>query len=178
MDDRCDEKVVSDAQKGNKQAYALLVRRYYRSVFAVCLGLLGNVDDAEDIAQDTMLKGFLRMKNLRRNDYFGQWILRIASNLCVDMVRRRRHVKAILAEYALGSACGGSSSEEIYRLQRGIRRLPQELRVPLVMYYFEDRGTEKIAKRLNISNSGVYQRIRAARKQLHNLLSEEVDNEQ
>ena len=52
MDDRLDENVVRACRQGDTASYALLVKRHYRHVFAVCLGILGNIHDAEDIAQD------------------------------------------------------------------------------------------------------------------------------
>ena len=58
MNDRCDMDLVVASRQGDKGAYAVLLERHYRHVFAVCLGILGNLHDAEDIAQDAMLKGF------------------------------------------------------------------------------------------------------------------------
>lgn len=176
MNDRSDESLAAACRDGDKSAYAFLVERHYKHVFAVCLGMLGNVHDAEDVAQDVMLKGFLKIKRLRNGEQFGKWILRIAKNLCIDLVRRQRHVKTILAGQVLQAQ---QTADENHDLQQGIRRLPQELRLPLVMYYFDDKSTESIAEKLSISHSGVCYRIRAARKLLHKLLTEEeVHNEQ
>ncbi|MCP4257618.1 MAG: hypothetical protein GY774_08860 [Planctomycetes bacterium] len=55
--------------------------------------------------------------------------------------------------------------------------MPQELRLPLTMYYFDGKNAKTIAEKLKISHSGACQRIRAARKQLHELLSERKNNE-
>ncbi len=78
MDDRLDETLVCACKQGDTDAYAVLVKRYYRHVFAMCFGVLGNVHDAEDIAQDAMLKGLLKIKKLGRGEQFEAWILRIA----------------------------------------------------------------------------------------------------
>lgn len=90
LDDFSDDILIAASQRGDKSAYALLVKRHYRHVFAVCLGVVANVDDAEDIAQDVMLKGFLKISKLRSSEQFGQWILRIAKNLCIDFLRREK----------------------------------------------------------------------------------------
>lgn len=168
MDDRSELKLVVAAKRGQKEAYAVLVKRYYRDVFAVCLGILGNVDDAEDIAQDTMLTGFLKIRKLHKANRFGWWILQIARNLCIDLLRRKKHVKAILAGYPMQSKQKVSQNQDIHR---SIRELPLELRLPLVMYYFDNKSTKKIAERFDISHSSVCNRIREARIQLHNLLT-------
>jgi len=169
LTDPADEKLVARCKKGQKDAYALLVKRHYRDVFALCLGLLGNVDDAEDIAQDAMLRGFLKIKKLRDNRQFEPWILQIAKNLCIDLLRRRKHVKAILAAHPALSSAGNSENHELQQL---IRQLPLELRLPLVMYYFDGRNAKSIAEKLRISHSGACRRIRDARKQLHELFQE------
>ena len=163
-----DENLVTACQKGDKAAYRFLVKRHYKQVFAMCMGILGNVHDAEDIAQDAMLQGFLKIRRLRRNEHFGLWILRIARNLCIDLLRRKRHVKAIIADEAVST---DRPANERYDLHEAVRSLPLELRMPLIMYYFDNKSTENIAEKLNISRSGVCQRIKTARKKLHGFLT-------
>ncbi len=175
MNAHSDDILVAACRAGNKKAYAVLVKRYYKGVFAVCLGMLGDVHNAEDIAQDAMLKGFLRIRELRDGEQFGQWILRIARNLCIDFLRRQKHSRAFLASRAAGPR-QRRRNENHDDLEQALRRLPQELRLPLVMYYFDNKNAKTIAEKLNISHSGVCQRIRAARKELHKLLTE-VKNE-
>ncbi len=169
MDDRLDEKVVRACIEGDKAAYAVLVNRHYRHVFALCLGVLGNVHDAEDIAQDAMLKGLEKIKKLGRGEQFEAWILQIAKNLCIDFLRRRKRVKPLVSEQTMQA---GQKSQENHELEQAIKRLPQELRMPLVMYYFGKKNAKIIAEKLNISHSGACQRIRAARKELHKFLTE------
>ncbi len=174
MNESLDESVVRACRQGDKTAYAVLVKRHYRHVFAMCLGVLGNVHDAEDIAQEAMLKGFLKIKKLDKGEQFEIWILRIARNLCFDLLRRRKRIKAITIKQPMQP---GQRTVEDHHLQESIRRLPQELRVPLTMCYFDGKNAKTIAEKLNISHSGACQRIREARKQLHELLRERKNNE-
>jgi RNA polymerase sigma-70 factor (ECF subfamily) len=176
VDNRSDENLVAESCNGDKNAYAVLVERHYRHVFAMCFGMLGNVHDAEDIAQDAILKGLSKIAELRESVQFGRWILRIANNLCIDLIRRRKRVRQVdwirqahhKAEY---TAIAQQAVNENHDLHRAIERLPKELRVPLVMYYFENKNAKAIAERLNISHSGACQKIRNARQQLHELLT-------
>lgn len=174
MNDRLDETMVRACRHGDKAAYAPLVKRHYRHVFALCLGVLGNVQDAEDIAQDAMLKGLAQIKRLRKAEQFEAWILRIAKNLCIDVLRRQKRVRLGTAEQLVRPR---QRVNENHDLHQAIRQLPQELRLPLVMYYFDGKNAKNIAHRLNISHSGACQRIRTARKELHRLLTERVRNE-
>ncbi len=172
MDSSPDKDLVSACRKGDRAAYSFLVQRHYKRVFAVCFGIVGNVQDAEDIAQDAMLRGFLKIMALRRNERFGPWILRIAKNLSIDLLRRQRHVKTILT----GQVSVVRKKQGHYDLQQAVRDLLRELRLPLVMYYFGNKNVEGIAEDLRISRTGVFERLRAARKQLHELLTREVQN--
>jgi RNA polymerase sigma-70 factor (ECF subfamily) len=174
LNDLADENAIRACRQGDKAAYAELVQRHYRHVFALCLGMLGNVHDAEDVAQETVLKGFTSIRHLARPEQFEPWILRIARNLCVDLLRRRRRAKAMAAGPETAPVPG---TNENHDLERALRRLPQELRLPLTMYYFEQRDARSIAGKLGISPSLAYQRIRMARQMLHELLTERDTHE-
>ena len=175
MNNCSDENVVQACKQGNTDSYKLLVKRHYRHVFAMCLGILGNAHDAEDISQDAMLKGLVKIKKLGRGEQYEAWILQIAKNLCIDFQRRRKRIKLFDPEQLMQTRQG---SQENHELEHAVRRLPQELRLPLVMYYFDNRNAKSIAETLKISHSGVCQRIRTARKELHRLLTERDQDEQ
>jgi RNA polymerase sigma-70 factor (ECF subfamily) len=167
-----DKNLVAASQTGDKSAYALLVKRFYKHIFIVCLGVVGNVEDAEDAAQEAMLKGFVKIGKLRDSSQFGPWLTRIAKNLCINLVRRKQRTKEIMAEKATQPKRTPSNSVS---LQQAIENLPMEIRQPLVMYYFNGQSVENVASNLNISTSGVYSKLRTAIKELHGLLSEQGD---
>jgi len=169
-----DNGVIRACQKGDKAAYATLVKTCYKGVFALCLGILGNTHDAEDAAQEAMLKGFLRIGGLRKPYRFELWILQIARNLCIDHIRRQQRAKAAAAREIRQSVAQAGANED---LERAIRRLPQELRLPLMMFYFDGKDAKTIAEKLNISHSGACQKIRTARQRLHELLTERTYDE-
>ena len=172
MNDRCDENLVAASRTGDKSAYALLVKRHYKHVFLVCLGILGTVHDAEDIAQDVMLKGYVEISKLRDAKQFGSWITRIAKNLCINFIHRKERAKKVLAEKATQP---NQTTTQNDSLQLAIERLSPETRLPLVMYYFDGESVKTVAEKLNISTSGVYQKLRTAMRELHNLLVEQGD---
>lgn len=181
MDERSEHKLVSAAKRGDKQAYASLVKKYYKQVFAACYGILANADDAEDIAQDAMLTGYLKIGSLLKTGHFAGWILHIARNLCIDLLRRKKHVKSILSEHTSENNRKASDEQSSVNaaepdVSRQIRKLPLELRLPLVMYYFDNKNAKAIAEQLNISHSSACSRLREARKQLHILLNVEGRN--
>ena len=167
MNDRSDENLVMASRKGDKSAYALLIRRHYKHVFIVCLGVAGNIEDAEDATQEAILKGYLQLKKLRNSSQFGPWDTKIARNLCLNIVRRKQRTRKIIADKATPPVGIRSENE---RLQQAIGDLPLEIRQPLVLYYFDGQSVQTVASNLKVSTSIVYSRLRAAINELHRLL--------
>lgn len=172
MDERSDNDLVVASCGGDRTAYAGLVRRHYGHVLLVCLGVLGHLHDAEDVAQDAMLKGFEQIRQLRDSGQFGGWIVAIARNLSINHLRKRKAVDKVLAGRPLENSGGDPGHED---LQRAVARLPWDLRLPLVMYYFDGQDVKTVARRLEISPSGVYVKLRNAIKELHEMLTTQGD---
>ena len=167
-----DEKLVSDACCGDKNAYASLVDNYYKQIFLVCLGVVGNIHDAEDIAQETILKGYMEISGLKKSTHFDPWITKIARNLSINFIRRKQRGRKII-EVPMKQP-----EKEQYpngNLQQAIANLPMEIRLPLVMYYFDGQSVNKVAEKLDLSTSAVYSKLREAIKELHKLLAEQGD---
>lgn len=173
MDDRSNKDLVVACLAGDKNAYGLLVKRHYKLVFLTCLGFLGNVYDAEDIAQETMLKGYMKINTLKDGSQFGPWLTRIAKNLCINLIRKTKHAKRFATEKMVNT---DRKVDDYDNLQEAIEKLPQETRAPLVMYYFDGRSIETVAGRLEMSSSTVYLRLRTAITELHSLLAKQGDS--
>ncbi len=174
MNERSDENLVMASRKGDKSAYALLVRRHYKHVLITCVGVGGNIEDAEDITQEALLRGFTQLDKLRNGEQFGPWVAKIARNLCLNLVRRKQRAKQIMADKAVRRSQSQGPND---RLWRAIRNLPVETRVPLVMHYFDGQSVQMVASNLNISQSAVYSRLRTAIRELHELLTARGDTD-
>jgi RNA polymerase sigma-70 factor (ECF subfamily) len=173
LTDRSDKDLFVSCLAGDRSAYELLVRKHYKRIFLICLGILGNVHDAEDIAQDAMLKGYEQIRKLRDGSKFGLWITRIAKSQCINFIRRKKYAKKVMVEKIIDA---NQSVNEYDNLQLAIEQLPQETRAPLVMYYFDGQSVKKVAERLQMSTSGVYLKLRIAITELHNLLAKQGDS--
>lgn len=172
MDERSDKNLVIACRTSDRKAYAVLVKKYYRQVFLTCMGILGNIHDAEDIAQDAMLKGFLEIKKLRDESQFCPWIVRIAKNMCINTAQRKKYIRKVLEEKAMQPNRTETQNDN---LEQAMEKLPEDVRLPLVMYYFDGQSVKTVAERLNISTPGVYLKLRTATKQLHELLVKQGD---
>jgi RNA polymerase sigma factor (sigma-70 family) len=168
LDERNDTDLVVAARRGDRAAYAVLVRRYYGQVFLVCLGVLGRTHDAEDVAQDAMIKGLEKVHQLRDAGQFGHWIIKVARNLSVNFLRKRTAAdRAADQKYDVP----GGRTPATDDLQEAVAQLPWDLRLPLVMYYLDGRNVKSVAETLEISTSGVYAKLRMALKELHDILT-------
>jgi RNA polymerase sigma-70 factor (ECF subfamily) len=165
-----EKKLAASCRSGDKSAYAGLVKAYSGRVFGICLAMLGNSHDAEDIAQQALVKGFTEIRQLRDSEQFGAWVVRIARNLCIDLIRRRRRERNAFAESA---AARVGSSKEYPELWAALVKLREEYRLPLMLYYFDGRSARNVAETLEISEAAVQARLSRARRQLRELLSVE-----
>jgi RNA polymerase sigma-70 factor (ECF subfamily) len=173
LEQRSDTDLVMAARRGERSAYAGLVERHYGQVFLVCLGVLGNVHDAEDAAQDALIKGFEQIRRLREAGQFSGWIVTIARNLSINLLRKRKTAaRAVDAERLTPRPREAPARDD---LEQAIARLPRDLRTPLVMYYFNGQKVKTVAHRLDMSPSGVYLKLRSAIKELHEIMTTQGD---
>lgn len=161
--------LIAASVGGEREAYGQLVRAHSRRVFAVCLGMLGTFEDAEDMAQDTFIRGYRNLSTLRDPSQFGAWITKIARNLCVDFLRRNKRGRELASVTPLASVVEPNNRVDLHD---AIARLPEEYRLPLLLYYFDGRSTDSVAQTLGISPAGVLTRLSRARRELRRMLSE------
>ena len=88
-----DQEVVASARRRHQDAYGELVRRHRRSVYALILRLVRDLDLAEDLTQDVFVKAFSELDSHRPESNFSSWILKIANNRAVDHLRREHRLK-------------------------------------------------------------------------------------
>ena len=169
-----DESLVMASCTADKGAYARLIEKYYKPVYLLALGMLAATHDAEDVAQETLLKGFTEIRRLRDPARFGPWILKIARNTCINHLRQRKPL-ARLSQDVAESVTQKPEPGRCQDLEAAIRFLPTELRAPLVMYYFDGRDVKRVAEALDVSPSTVYARLQTAIRQLHDMLTESGD---
>jgi RNA polymerase sigma-70 factor (ECF subfamily) len=164
-----EEELVAASKNGDRAAYAALVGRHTRRVYAVCLGVLGNTSDIDDIFQDTFVKGLTKLNSLRDNGQFAGWISQIARNLCRDHYRKVKRRSGLLETQP---AQDETAPSDYVDLHAALERLPEQHRLPLMLFYFDGKSPEKLAEELNLTKAGACTRLFRARNELRKLLSE------
>lgn len=168
MDVQTDKNLVESCLEGDKEAYGKLVIRHYKNIFLTCLGLLGNIHDAEDVAQDVMIKSYEKLGTLHDSSSFGSWTAKIAKNMCINYQRRQKPYLTVSEDLTTEK----DSSWETESLMQAMQKLHPEYRLPLVMFYFDGHNVKSVAQKLNVSTSTIYAKLRNAIKQLQCILAE------
>jgi RNA polymerase sigma-70 factor (ECF subfamily) len=157
---------VARAREGNLDAFDELVREHGPAVYRVAYRLLGDRADAEDAAQDAFLQAWRSLRNFRADSAFSTWMYRIATNRCLDELRRRRETEPLDEEGPSqhpGPEQVVVARSEFEILRQAIDTLSVAQRAALILREFEGLSYEEIAQILDISVSAVKSRIHRAR---------------
>src|SRR3954467_12527933 len=84
------DSLIRAAQRGDQDAFEQLVRAYDQSILRLAMNLLRSPEDARDVYQETFLRVYRNLANFRFDCAFHTWIYRIATNLCLDQLRKRK----------------------------------------------------------------------------------------
>jgi len=138
-------------------------RNNYRRVLGLCRQLLGSLQPAEDAAQEVFLRAHRALASYDPTRPFEGWILTIASNYCIDVVRRRRKEaqlfgsegdERIAAEADDSDVLGDLLAQErAAELKVAIASLPERYRLPLVLAYYRDASYDEVAAALGITRT-------------------------
>lgn len=164
-----DRYLVAASRRGDRDTYAVLIRRYTGRVFAVCLGILGGVTNSEDIAQETFMKGLTSIHTLRDDERFSSWITQIARNLCRDFLKTGKRRRELMDQHSVESQPSGPEFSDLYA---ALEKLPGKHRIPLALYYFDGRNIASVAEELCITEAAAYTRLSRARRALRFIIEE------
>ncbi|MGF1504055.1 MAG: sigma-70 family RNA polymerase sigma factor [Anaerolineae bacterium] len=171
-----DQELVARVLEGEQQVFAELVDRYQRSVFNVTYRMLGEARAAEDAAQEAFLRAYQHLSRYDMNRSFKTWLLSIASNYCIDQLRKRRLTWLSLDEPlpphpALNSSEVGPEkaavlNEREQAVQDLINTLPPDYKAAVVLKYWYDMPYAQIAEALDTTESAIKSRLFRARQML------------
>lgn len=154
----------------------------YRQVRGLCRHLLGSADRAEDAAQEAFVRAYRAYESYDPQQPFIAWIMRIARNHCLDILRRRSTEKALFGsevqEAADAESADATGVHAVLRDERAtavnaaVAALPERYRVPLALAYFADADYEEIATTLGITRTHVGVLLCRAKQMLRQSLAE------
>jgi RNA polymerase sigma factor (sigma-70 family) len=173
--------LVSRVQAGDRQAFRLFIEKYQRLVAAIVFRMVYNAADREELSQEIFLKIFENIKEFQGAAKISSWIGRIASNTCINHLRKKR--LPLFDDIAgpgqtLENVAGNSPTPELLNeqadsnrnLQREIDRLPAHYRLILTLFHFSEMNYDEIGKALELPAGTVKSHLFRARQKLRERL--------
>ena len=172
-----DEKLISRFQEGDINAYNELVKRYKDRLLNFVLRYFNNVEQAEDVVQDTLIKLYTHASYYKNVAKFSTWIFTIAKNNALTELRKNKRKKTDSLWTEDGQIIDINSKEEsldskvqneiaIDQLNKFLDEIPENFRMAVVLRDFQELSYEEISKILEIPIGTIKSRINRGRKQL------------
>lgn len=177
------------ATGGDKLAFGRLVEKHKASVYGLCFRLLSSTDEARDAAQEAFVRAYMGIRDFDARQPFAAWVLRIARNHCIDLLRRRRPTLSLEGrseEESYGTvleltdhfAQGGEQAMQEREAQRdldsAVASLPPRYREVIALFHVQHKSYADIALSMGVPMGTVMTWLHRARKELKALLSEHL----
>ena len=170
--------IVEAIRQGRREGQTEMVCCYAERVFAMVVRQVPNVMDAQELTQDAFLRAFSHIDRYEPHKAsLSTWLCRIAYRLTLDFLKRRRPVIVAMEDNTEDSDeevdLSTGREERIERLQELMDELPDDERMLLTLYYFEDRPLTEIAYITGIDAKALANRLYRTRKKLYKILQED-----
>ncbi|WP_223703149.1 RNA polymerase sigma factor SigW [Sutcliffiella deserti] len=178
-------KRIKQVKKGDQDAFGEIVEIYKDKIFQLVYRMVGNAHEAEDVAQEAFIRAYININSYDINRKFSTWLYRIATNLTIDRIRKKKPDYYLDAEvagtdgltmYSQVAADIALPEEEVESLelqneiQRQILKLPDKYRSVIVLKYIDELSLIEISEILEIPVGTVKTRIHRGREALRQQL--------
>ena len=178
MTDPADAELVERVRSGDDDAFAELIRRHHSRIMGLCVSMLHDASLADDAAQEAFLKAYRSLDKFRSDSAFSTWIYRIASNTCLDFLRKRSRERSESLEALTDSE--GERVRDIFAakpddpvpaedtdlLERVLAELPEDYRLILTLREIQGLDYKELADTLDCSLDAVKARLKRARQRV------------
>jgi RNA polymerase sigma-70 factor (ECF subfamily) len=183
---RDDFKLIESFRKGDEKAFEEIVRRYQRQVANIIYLTLGNREEVDDLSQEVFVRVFRSLNRFEFDSSLYSWIYRIAVNLCIDEIRKKKIRKLIPLDFLSEKKLEGekrskettTGSDELLQNEKkeiirdALDKLSTIHRTVILLREYQDLSYGEIARTLRISPQAVKSRIFRAREELRELLKD------
>ena len=181
-----DEIILQDCLQGNREKFAELIERYQSLVCSITYNATGNVAHSEELAQETFVIAWRKLSGLNDLAKFRSWLCGIARNLCKEWRRKQPKTihlghpsiaeDSILTDTVVSPVERAMNKEEETMLWRAIEMIPDKYRMPLILFYREQKSIVKVAELLELNDDVVKQRLSRGRKMVKMQLAAFVES--
>ena len=165
-------KLVRKSKKGNNLAFSILIKSYEKDLYKVAIAMTKNDDDALDCIQEAILQAYISIKDLRQDEYFKTWLIKILINKCNALLKKNKKILNLDVSIAENDKVEQSDRLE---LKDSINNLDSNLKIIVILYYYEDMSIKDISESLNVPQGTIKSRLSRARIKLKEMLSIEEE---
>lgn len=177
---------VAATKQGDQDAFAELVYTFQDPVYNLCYRMLGESGEAEDATQEAFLRAYINIERYDTKRSFKTWVMSIASNHCIDRLRKRRMHYVSLDDEPTAAALALSSRDPLPEqvtlqnersevIQDLLLELDPDYRVAVILRYWYDYSYAEIAQTMNTTESAIKSRLFRARKTLAEIIGDSDD---
>jgi len=180
--EKTDEEIAKNVQKGETSAFGVLVERYEPKLTRYAKKFLFDTEDGKDVVQEVFIKAYINIQSFDVEKKFSPWIYRIAHNEFINTLKKKKREPLLSFDFdtLLPHFISKKTllEDELHDkeikslLETHLSRLPTKYREVLILYYFEQMDYKEIAEILKIPTSTVGIRIRRSKTRLKKLLTE------
>ncbi|WP_429951411.1 RNA polymerase sigma-70 factor, ECF subfamily [Enterococcus sp. AZ170] len=160
--------LVKKAKTGDAQSFIKLCEAYQIVLYNSAYKLLLNNEDVADCLQETEIRAWQKITNIKNDAAFNSWIFRIMINIAKDILKKR--VETVKFEESYMNT--KESNYERSHLEEEFNQLPDRYRIPIILHYYAGFNINEIAEQLNLSKNTVKTRLARGRIKLKILLEE------
>lgn len=161
--------LVKIAKKGDSKSFSKLIKLFEKDMYRVAKAIMGNDDDALDCIQDAVLRAYKGIRNLSKEEYFKTWLIKILINCCNNLISDKRKTCSYM-DYSNSEVEIEDIKIDKIEVGEALQKLDEEMKLPIILYYFEDMSICEIAESLGIPEGTVKSRLSRARAKLKQLL--------
>ena len=170
--------IIKEILNGKTEQYEYFLDRYGQQVFVLVDRIVSCQEDAEELTQDVFLKAFQQLSSFKAESTFSTWIYRIATNIAISAVRKKRNdvlrlddsVFANLSDTQVDAALEDESEEQMERLQQAMNQLEADERALITLYYLEEKPLAEVAFILGMTEGNAKVKLHRIRKKLYVLI--------
>ncbi|MFA9390019.1 MAG: RNA polymerase sigma factor [Prolixibacteraceae bacterium] len=175
------KELIEASKKGDNRARHQLYELYAKAMFNICLRMMNNREDAEDILQEAFVQAFTKLDSFRYDSTFGAWLKRIVINSCINALNKRK-VDLLLTDdmYYFGNKSEEEEPElplTVTDVQKAMTQLPEGGRIVFSLYLLEGYDHLEIAQILGITESTSKSQYMRAKRKVYEILKEKYYEE-